>query len=412
MTAEVAVMNKMAIALAADSAVTVTGIGGRKIYNTVNKLFRFSEFHPVGIMVYGQSELMGIPWETIIKQYVKKLGDQKFNTLQEYAEGFISFLDRGNPWFTESEQSDYIYGAIVYYFSLIKEEIDRTIDEIVYETEEISKQKYKSVVSETINEFHKLFINKENLLSVTEEHGDLVVNKYKEQIEDAKKNVFDKIPISKRLEQKLTEICSCIFTKKLPPTGLTSGIVIAGFGEDELFPSLTHFLIEGVANDRLKYYQDGETNVTTDMTAAIVPFAQLDMIHTFVEGIHPGYRVYLEEYVQSLIVDIYPNIILESIDNLSEQDKKKFAKNLKNLGMNLVKDFYQKAFLRRQDKYVDPVINAVAVLPKEELAVMAESLVNITALKKKISMDDETVGGAIDVAVISKGDGFVWIKQK
>lgn len=73
MTAEVAVMNKMAVALAADSAVTVTRSGGRKIYNTVNKLFRLSEHQPVGIMVYGQSELMGIPWETIIKEYLKKL---------------------------------------------------------------------------------------------------------------------------------------------------------------------------------------------------------------------------------------------------------------------------------------------------------------------------------------------------
>ena len=27
-------------------------------------------------------------------------------------------------------------------------------------------------------------------------------------------------------------------------------------------------------------------------------------------------------------------------------------------------------------------------------------------------MEEETVGGPIDVAVISKGDGFVWIKRK
>jgi hypothetical protein len=27
-------------------------------------------------------------------------------------------------------------------------------------------------------------------------------------------------------------------------------------------------------------------------------------------------------------------------------------------------------------------------------------------------MDTETVGGAVDVAVISKGDGFIWIKRK
>ncbi|WP_193198650.1 hypothetical protein [Nostoc sp. MG11] len=86
MTAEVAVMNRMAVALAADSAVTVVGQGGRKVYNTVNKLFMLSKYHPVGIMVYGNADLMSIPWETIIKMYSKKLGDQKFETLQEYAE--------------------------------------------------------------------------------------------------------------------------------------------------------------------------------------------------------------------------------------------------------------------------------------------------------------------------------------
>ena len=27
-------------------------------------------------------------------------------------------------------------------------------------------------------------------------------------------------------------------------------------------------------------------------------------------------------------------------------------------------------------------------------------------------MADETVGGPVDVAVISKGDGFIWIRRK
>lgn len=43
---------------------------------------------------------------------------------------------------------------------------------------------------------------------------------------------------------------------------------------------------------------------------------------------------------------------------------------------------------------------------------MAEALVHLTSLKRRISMDDETVGGPIDVAVISRGDGMVWIKRK
>lgn len=57
-------------------------------------------------------------------------------------------------------------------------------------------------------------------------------------------------------------------------------------------------------------------------------------------------------------------------------------------------------------------MTVVAALPKDELAAMAESLVNLTSFKRKMSMDAETVAGPIDVAVISKGDGFIWIKRK
>ena len=54
----------------------------------------------------------------------------------------------------------------------------------------------------------------------------------------------------------------------------------------------------------------------------------------------------------------------------------------------------------------------MGILPADELAVMAETLVSLTSFKRKMSMDVETVGGPIDVVIISKGDGFVWIKRK
>ena len=48
------------------------------------------------------------------------------------------------------------------------------------------------------------------------------------------------------------------------------------------------------------------------------------------------------------------------------------------------------------------------------MALLAENLVNITALKRKFSMDgnQQTVGGPTDVASISLGEGFTWIKRK
>ena len=66
----------------------------------------------------------------------------------------------------------------------------------------------------------------------------------------------------------------------------------------------------------------------------------------------------------------------------------------------------------RQINYVRPVMSVVSMLPKDELAAMAETFVNLTSFKRKVSIGPETVGGPIDVAVISKGDGFIWIKRK
>ena len=77
------------------------------------------------------------------------------------------------------------------------------------------------------------------------------------------------------------------------------------------------------------------------------------------------------------------------IDELIELNRKNIAKN-----------------------YTDPLINAVASLSKEDLAEMSESLIYLTSLKRRITFAEENVGGPVDVAIISKGDGFIWIKRK
>ena len=53
MTAEVAVLNREAVAIAADSAVTLTSPerDGQKIYNTANKIFILSETEPLAVMI-------------------------------------------------------------------------------------------------------------------------------------------------------------------------------------------------------------------------------------------------------------------------------------------------------------------------------------------------------------------------
>jgi len=90
MTAEIAILNKSAVALAADSTVTIGS--ETKTYNTVNKLFTLSKLHPVGVMVYGDADFMDVPWESLIKQYRKHLGEAAFDYVRDYAFNFLHWL--------------------------------------------------------------------------------------------------------------------------------------------------------------------------------------------------------------------------------------------------------------------------------------------------------------------------------
>ncbi|MFD1850765.1 hypothetical protein [Oceanobacillus bengalensis] len=48
MTAQIVVMNTGGIALASDSAVTIRG---KKVYNSADKLFGFTDDHTIGVMI-------------------------------------------------------------------------------------------------------------------------------------------------------------------------------------------------------------------------------------------------------------------------------------------------------------------------------------------------------------------------
>ena len=90
MSAGIIVMNKNAIAMAADSAVTIGDHAA--IHNSANKLFALSMFEPIGAIIYANAQFMQVPMEIIIKQYKTELGKKNFSTLQEYVDDFVSFL--------------------------------------------------------------------------------------------------------------------------------------------------------------------------------------------------------------------------------------------------------------------------------------------------------------------------------
>ena len=410
MTAEIAIMNKGAIALAADSAVTMQRPGGPKIYNSVNKLFMLSKYQPVGIMVYGQAEFSGVPWETIIKEYRKRLGGKQLPTLGEYVADFLAFLRSKPGLFSDQEQTRYVRRTILGVFSGLRDEIDKKVKALFEGRGKATNPQIRAITRSVITEAWKVLHDAKRLPCFEELTDDEVAEKLKEIVAELQQSVFEKLPLPTDLAAKLRSVATSLFLKDRF-TGLVSGVVIAGFGECEHYPSLAPFIVDGFLDGRLRHLPQSQRHITDNSSARIVPFAQSEMVHTFMEGIDPFYHQFLESYLEELF-DKLPGEIINALPNVTAKDKTSLGMKLKESCDRLLEDLKERTNSYRRERHVDPVIEAVAILPKDELAAMAESLVNLTSFKRRMSMDAETVGGPIDVAVISKGDGFIWIKRK
>lgn len=425
MTAEIAIMNLQAVALAADSAITTYPDGNQKIFSSANKLFALSEVASVGILVYGNASFMSIPWETIVKEYRRNLGRKTLAYLHEYSTDFCRFVVKEiGSHVSEQQQLDYAKNLAKQIFDEIKHEIHRRMESTVnqaieasgrFEMDEVPQLEDK-LTREVVNEYHSR-AKKANLLEGTPENFEKMMREMLSKfLKTTRTSVFGQQHLQRGLPQKLNYIAVKAIggffddVTRYPPSGLTSGVVVSGFGDRDIFPSMSLVSIEGMVQDNLKMNLPERVVLNADKPSMIVPFAQTDMIRQFMEGIAPDYLSYLHGSVVSHLKN-YTDVLLDILDKDSNIDIEKSRGGLYQYHPQLADSFIE-IVKEVGEQHSQSIMKVVSMLPKEQLAEMAESLVSLTALKRRVSSQEETVGGPTDVALITKGDGFIWIKRK
>jgi len=410
MTAEIAVLNKLAVALAADSAVTIKSPEKTKIFRTVNKLFALSKHHPVGIMVHGNAEFMGVPWEVIIKAYRENLGTQSFATLKEYLEDFIGTVQTDSLLNLVEEERGFVRNTIQRALREVRDDINRQVERVL-QRRKIADEEVASIVGEVL----KARLGPRSLLkdvgSLPVDHGEKIAAKYGPELDKTVSEVFGGLPIDQDAASQLRDYAIGLFTKDSFPPDQTSGIVVAGFGTRDIYPSVEWIDLQGRVEGVLKSRAHESTKVRVGLGAAIAPFAQREEVDAFMMGVNPKYFSAVSSFFRKLLDD-YPEKILATLTGMGDVERQNLLEKWKAVSLESVARFHEGMQEFSSETFTDPIMSAVEALPKDELATMAETLVNLTSFKRKVTLDDETVGGAIDVAVISKGDGFVWIKRK
>lgn len=408
MTAEIAIINRSAVTLATDSAVTLSVHGQDKIYNCADKLFELSDQDPIGIMVYNNLEYMGIPFEVAIKKFRHQFANDHYVSVEAAAEAFFKYLQHDLAPDPELQ----LKHARMHFDDLLdslKRAFQRSAVAAYRENRQEADLKalFSSIVEEKIDEFEALCVA-ECLEDISE---DDVMAFYAETIDASIAQVIDGAALDEGSRSNLRRVCVLSLMRDTYSEFLT-GVVFAGFGEHEMFPALVAFELDGVVAGRLKRRKtDAVKTSRSEVMGEILPFAQREMVDRFLYGIDPRFETGIERFLRGTI-EMAAEAVVTALAKPTKATKGSLTAAIKVASETALKSWREKMVPLVKKRFMQEVQDMVYLMPKQELASLAEELINLTSVKRKFSSERESVGGPIDVAVISRIDGFVWVRRK
>jgi len=406
MTSELLIMNKSCVVMAADSAATVQYEDVPKIF-TADKIFALSKKQPIGVMTYGVPEISGVPVEVLVKEFRSGLDDGSFPTVDEYAERFFEFIKTRRIHEGDEERptmipADFIERENILFIGSLWGYICRRADKYVRISENgVSIDPLKYVLGEMLDECEIKF---------KDEKSKLVMKRISEALTE---DVIDALNEDGEynLRNHLKSFVEIAADKVLLMDLRHTGLVFAGYGDDRLFPSYVEYRVYGYLFGELRYKKKASSDVNADNPSEIMPFAQKEVVGGFLLGTNQDTKEYFLSTFEEALDDVTANMmktfkirandekLTKQRDKITRYNEKKIEELIERWDEHLSDFFY-------------PAKGIIKFLSKDELASMAELLIDITSLKRRLSDEAETVGGPADVAVISRGDGFVWVKRK
>ncbi len=368
-------------------------------------------------MICNSAELAGIPWETIIKVYRKQLDAKRFDTLPEYAENFIGYLQQ--VFASQLDAEDQARAMLTLSTDLTGYVLQQVTDSWQSNSPPAGANLNVVANAEMRGQFLPSLLDKFHstpaiastthytLANFDSEYG-TIIRKYLTTW--VQQNHGSDIILEDETIAAIIELTHAYGQNEaqFDASGSWSGLVTAGFGEKDIFPQLLSFRVGPVFGGIIRAVPERQVKISSTQPSAIEPFAQSDVIKTFWEGIDPFMASAAVESMAGVVDDTVKFII----EVLPEADQPKVKQWLSDSRPEILKELTSRLQKVAQTKNRQPMLDAVSTLSKEDLADMAESLISLTYLKRRASFSSESVGGPVDVAVITKGEGLIWLKRK
>jgi hypothetical protein len=400
MTTVLGIFNKECVVLAVDSAVSYPSKDGLISRHNGNKIFPLSHAQPMAAMVYGASSFVGVPVELILGTFLNTYGYARFGQLQDCQKAlcthFAQYVKQGEPeWKLIHDFVQEIVAACLPEPGELEPEAtgDGFLMRMAY-LQQTWRQKalwnpddpvYKDPPDEALCEAVGLALR----------------HQIRRHCKADRPVVVD--------DALIVQVAGLVLLMlSRVPTLSGTGIVIVGYGEEDLFPSFLELVLEGAFHGQMRHVLKSHRAVTHFQPAFLAAFAQSRVIDAYLSGVDPQLHQFFFQRVRATFHDFMQTIVA-SVEP-DQQGGLEVALN------GMIAD----AMLRLQEEVISyqdqahthVTSQALALLCKEDLTEIAETMISMTAIKKRISQQVEDVGGPVDIAVLTKHDGFVWIQRK
>ena len=177
-----------------------------------------------------------------------------------------------------------------------------------------------------------------------------------------------------------------------------SYLVFAGYGMKEQMPSIIECEVYGInRRNLLGQFHTGYQVSSQNKDVTIYAEGQPDIIKAYIDGV-------IDSRIDSIIdghINILKNCIYEiSPDRIISLSEESVREKMKSI--------IDKCKMESQETW----LNNIKEYSLQEMASLAENLIKATELHRKITDIEEEVGGLIDLAIITKNDGFQWLNRK
>ena len=248
MTTEIAVLNRLGVALATDSAVTISGASRTKIFNSADKLFELSCDHPVAIMINGNMDFFGVPWEILVKDFREAKGKTPLNAIEDWANAFLAF-SQVHSHLTLLADDEYINNIAQSEIGIIRGEL---LDQFWNARTEFSLSEAKTLIQQIASirtaELLKMGVSAAHReLNVTEVAARYASVLREIIIDELKPVTVDDDDINTVTKQTATAIITVIRDAS------TTGLIFAGYSMNQSFPCIYSVDVSGVLYGKKAY---------------------------------------------------------------------------------------------------------------------------------------------------------------